>query len=107
MDKSQKIQLFVSIPDLVVGDVLQILTGDGVFYTIEMLRPETGEVNLKKEKAQKVHGQLMGSLTPEGDIQKKKVIVGNRLLFFKLPGEEVQALRVTQKVWLNHEIVLQ
>jgi|GEM_PF-2175550 len=103
---SQKIQMSVSIPDLAKKDILQIRTADGKFYTIEMICPETGEANLQKEKTKKVRGRLLGSLSPDTQIHRGEVRLGCRVIFSKLPGEDIQALRITQKVWLNHELVL-
>lgn len=109
--ESRRIHPPVFIKDLAVNDVLQVKTSvERAIYTIEILDPERCRVNLQKLKGVKVGGLLLGSLDEEsGEMFVGQVVLGCRMIFFDphaVGKKNIQALRVTQKAWLNHELIL-
>ncbi len=76
-----------------------------------MVDPKTGEVFLKKEHSKKINGVLLGSLSMNDpqEMFMGRVALCCRLVFLdprSVRVKNTQVLRVTQKVWLNHEQIL-
>lgn len=102
------VRSLIFISDLQKGDCLRILTLNGKTDEIEILDPETGDIYLKREDVHKQRGSLLGSVPNNNPkkIMADVIIVGFRLAYIDLIGQDTKAFTAMQKVWLNEEEIL-